>query len=246
MPAHPAGMQVRAATGASVSTSDLIPHNLQAPSARSTSRHTARYNAPMPKGYNPKDHFFQKAKSQGLRARSAYKIEEIARRFHLFKKGAKVLDLGAAPGGFLQIIADALGPTGLVVGVDVTPIRSFALPQVKTAVLDVLADDFDEKLAALYGGLFDAVVSDLAPKTSGIRQTDEAKSLRLAEKALEISKAKGGPGSAFVAKFFMGGGFEDFRGSVKDAFEEVKLVRPEATRGGSMELYVVGLRKKAR
>ncbi|KFA93669.1 SAM-dependent methyltransferase [Archangium violaceum] len=199
----------------------------------------------MGKPYRPKDHYFKKAKQEGLRARSAFKVDEILKRYPFLKKGATVLDLGAAPGGFLQILADAVGPNGRVIGVDIVAIRPFSQPYVKTAVLDVLADDFDAKLSALYEGPYDAVISDMAPKTSGIRTTDEARSLRLARKALELSLTRGRPGSAFVAKLFMGGEFEEFRDEVRAGFEEVKLVRPEATRGASMEVYVVGLRRKA-
>ncbi len=199
----------------------------------------------MGKPYRPKDHYFKKAKQEGLRARSAFKVDEILKRFPFLKKGAAVLDLGAAPGGFLQILADAVGPNGRVIGVDIVPIRPFSQPYVKTAVLDVLADDFDAKLRELYDGPWDAVISDMAPKTSGIRSTDEARSLRLARKALEVATTRGRPGSAFVAKLFMGGDFEEFRDEVRASFEEVKVVRPEATRGASMEVYVVGLRRKA-
>lgn len=198
----------------------------------------------MGKGYTPKDHFFKAAKQQGFRARSAFKIEEIARRFSLVKKGGRVLDLGAAPGGFLQVLAEMVGPGGLVVGVDLAPIKPFAQKHVKTSVLDVLADDFDAQLKALYDGPFDAVISDLAPKTTGIRMTDEARSQRLAQKALEVALARGKPGSHFVAKLFMGGDFEQFRAAVKAAYEDVKLVRPEATRGASMEIYVAGVGKR--
>ncbi|MBK7858476.1 MAG: RlmE family RNA methyltransferase [Archangiaceae bacterium] len=196
------------------------------------------------KPYRPKDHFFKKAHDQGLRARSAFKIDEIARRFSLFRKGQAVLDMGAAPGGFLQIIADQVGPSGKVIGVDLVAIRPLG-PNVKTAVLDVLADDFDQQLLAMYGGAFDAVVSDLAPKTSGIRATDEARSIRLAGKALELARTRGKVGGSFVAKLFMGGDFEVFRDEVRAAFEEVKVVRPEATRGASIEVYLVGLRRRA-
>jgi 23S rRNA (uridine2552-2'-O)-methyltransferase len=199
----------------------------------------------MGKPYRPKDHYFKKAKQEGLRARSAFKVDEILKRYPFLKKGASVLDLGAAPGGFLQILADAVGPSGRVIGVDIVPIRPFSQPYVKTAVLDVLADDFDAKLLEMYEGPFDAVISDMAPKTSGIRTTDEARSLRLARKALEVATTRGRPGSAFVAKLFMGGEFEEFRDEVRASFEDVKVVRPEATRGASMEVYVVGLRRRA-
>lgn len=198
----------------------------------------------MGKPYTPKDHFFRKAKQEGMRARSAFKLDEIARRFKILRSGAKVLDLGAAPGGFIQIVADVVGPKGLVVGVDLQPIKPFPQPYVKTAVLDVLADDFEAKLSAIYDGPFDAVLSDLAPKTSGIKGTDEARSLRLAGRALELAVTRGRPGAAFVAKLFMGGDFEQFRDDVRRHFGEVKVVRPEATRGASMEIYLVGLHLK--
>jgi 23S rRNA (uridine2552-2'-O)-methyltransferase len=199
----------------------------------------------MGKPYRPKDHYFQKAKQEGLRARSAFKLEEILKRFPIVRKGGAVLDLGAAPGGFLQILADAAGPSGRVVGVDIVAIRPFSQKHVTTAVLDVLAEDFDAKLSALYDGPLDAVISDMAPKTSGIKATDEARSLRLAGKALEVAVARGRPGSSFVAKLFMGGDFEEFRAQVRSHYEDVKVVRPEATRGASMEVYLVGLRLKA-
>lgn len=198
----------------------------------------------MGKPYTPKDHFFRKAKQEGMRARSAFKLEEIARRFKILRSGGKVLDLGAAPGGFVQIVAEAVGPKGLVVGVDLQPIKPFAQPQVKTAVLDVLADDFEAKLSEIYAGPFDAVLSDLAPKTSGIKGTDEARSLRLAGRAVELAVARGRPGASFVAKLFMGHDFEEFRAELRRHFDEVKVVRPEATRGASMEIYLVGLRLK--
>lgn len=194
--------------------------------------------------YQPKDRFFKQAKAEGLRARSAFKIDEIARRFRIFEKGQTVLDLGAAPGGFLQILLDEVGAKGTVVGVDLVPIRPLNRPNVKTAVADVLAPDFDALLASLHAGKFDVVVSDLAPKTTGIKDTDEARSLALAGKALEVSVTRGRPGGHFVAKLFMGRDFEGFRDDVRRVFTEVKVVRPEATRGGSMEIYLVGLGRK--
>ncbi len=198
----------------------------------------------MGKPYRPKDHYFRRAKQLGLRARSAFKIEEIATRFGLLRAGARVLDLGAAPGGFLQVIADAVGPGGMALGIDVVPVRPIAKPQIKTAVLDVLADDFLARLRSLYRGEFDAVISDLAPKTTGIKSTDEARSIALASRALEAALAQGRPGSSFVSKVFMGRDFEGFRTRVRLGYEEVKIVRPEATRGGSSEVYLVGLGKK--
>jgi 23S rRNA (uridine2552-2'-O)-methyltransferase len=195
----------------------------------------------MGKPYRPKDHYFQKAKAQGLRARSAFKLEEVARRFHLLRPGARVLDLGAAPGGFLQVIAQAVGPKGLAVGVDLVPLRRFEEAWVRTAVLDVLAEDALQALDALAKGPFDAVLSDMAPKTSGIKSVDEARSLRLAERALEVSRQKGRVGGSFLVKLFMGGDFEAYRAQLRGAYQEVKVVRPEATRSASVEVYLLGL-----
>jgi 23S rRNA (uridine2552-2'-O)-methyltransferase len=195
--------------------------------------------------YTPKDFFFHKAKEQGLRARSAFKIDEIAGRFSIFKKGQTVIDLGAAPGGFLQIILNEVGPTGHVVGVDLAAIKPLGRPNVKTAVMDVLADDFAAQLEALHPGPVDVVVSDLAPKTTGVKDTDLARSHRLAGIALDIARARGKTGGHFIAKLFMGGDFDVFRGEVRAVFEDVKVVRPDATRQASMEIYLVGLRKRA-
>lgn len=194
--------------------------------------------------YQPKDYFFRKAKEEGLRARSAFKIDEIAKRFSIFKKGQTVIDLGAAPGGFLQIILNEVGPTGHVVGVDLAAIKPLGRPNVKTAVMDVLADDFAQQLEALHPGPVDVVVSDLAPKPTGIKDVDEARSLRLAGIALDVSRARGRPGGHFIAKLFMGGDFEQFRTDIRALFSDVKVVRPEATRGASMEIYLVGLKKR--
>ena len=194
--------------------------------------------------YQPKDYFFRKAKEEGLRARSAFKIEEIARRFSIFKKGQTVVDLGAAPGGFLQIMLNEVGPTGHVTGVDLAAIKPLGRPNCVTAVLDGMADDFQQKLEALHPGPVDVVCSDLAPKTTGIKDVDEARSLRLVGVALDVSRNRGRVGSHFIAKLFMGGGFEDLREELRTLFADVKVVRPEATRGASMEIYLVGLRKR--
>jgi len=194
----------------------------------------------MGKSYRPKDHYFQRAKQRGLRARSAFKLEELLRRFGLVRPGARVLDLGAAPGGFLQIVAEAVGPGGFALGVDLVPLRPFPQAWIRTVVLDVLAEDAESRLRELVPGPLDAVLSDMAPKTTGIRSTDEARSLRLAERALELGRALGKPGSSFAAKLFMGSDFEGFRARVREAYRDVNVVRPEATRSASVEVYLVG------
>lgn len=198
------------------------------------------------KPYNRRDPFYRRAKQEGYRARSAFKIDEILKRFNVLRKGASVLDLGAAPGGFLQILAGVVGPQGRITGVDVVAIPPLGLSQVKTAQLDVMEADFFTRLDELVEGRFDAVISDLAPKTTGIRSTDEARSLALAHRALEVAVRRGRLGSTLIAKAFMGGDFEAFCSTVQAEFEKVKVVRPEASRARSFEAYVVALNKKPR
>ncbi len=199
----------------------------------------------MSKPYDPRDRFFRKAKAEGLRARSAYKLDEIQKRYRLFKSGDAVLDLGAAPGGFLQIIARIVGPSGLAIGIDLEPIPAIA-PNVRTIALDIYADVSRARLLELAGRPFDAVTSDMAPKTTGIRATDEARSLALAQRALELTRLCARPGAHFACKLFMGGETKNYERVVREGFEEVRIVRPEATRQRSFEIYVVGLRMRSR
>lgn len=194
----------------------------------------------MAKPYDPRDFYFRQAKKQGLRARSAFKIEEILRRHHLLGRGDSALDLGAAPGGFLQVLAEEVGPGGVVVGVDLEPIRSLGRPWVRTAVVDLLAPDALERLRTLHAGRFRLVTSDMAPKTIGVKVTDEARSLELVRMALHVAEETLAHGGALVAKVFMGGDFPALRKEFAERFTEVHVVRPEATREHSYEVYVVG------
>ena len=194
----------------------------------------------MAKPYDPKDKFFLKAKEQGFRARSAFKIEEILQRQKLLGKGGSVLDLGAAPGGFLQVMAELVGPRGVAVGVDIVPMQRFPQPWVKMAVLDLLAPDALDRIRELHPGRFDLVTSDMAPKTIGVKVTDEARSLELARMALSVAGDTLKLGGSFVVKVFMGGDFPIFQKEMRAHFGKVDVVRPEATRERSFEVFVVG------
>lgn len=198
----------------------------------------------MARRYDPRDRFYRKAKEEGLRARSAYKLDEIATRFRLFRPGMAVLDLGAAPGGWLQVIARAVGPRGIVIGLDLERIAPLP-PPVRTFTHDIRAPDLNEQLR--HAGAptrFDVVTSDMAPRTTGVRVTDEARSLELAREALAAAERLLAPGGSFVAKVFEGGDFESLLTEIRARFERVKLVRPEATRGGSKEIFVVAQGKQ--
>lgn len=189
--------------------------------------------------YNPKDRFWRKAKQQGLRARSAFKLEEIQERFHVLRPGGRVLDLGAAPGGWCQIAARAVGPKGFVLGVDLEPIAPLPPPAI-TWVADAFSPELLERLQTEGRAPYDAVLSDLAPKTSGVRGADEARSLELAGRALALSLQVLKGSGFFVVKVFMGGDFEAFLRECRQAFREVRVVRPEASVArGSKEVYLV-------
>ena len=194
----------------------------------------------MAKPYDPKDFYFRAAKKAGLRARSAFKIDEILKRHRLLARGDAVLDLGAAPGGFLQILADAVGEEGVAVGVDLEPVRNLGKRQVRTAIVDLLAPDALARIRALHPGPFRLVASDMAPKTIGIKITDEARSLELVRTALGVAEETLQRGGAFVAKVFMGGDFAALKKDLQERFESVHVVRPQATRESSYEVYVLG------
>jgi len=193
----------------------------------------------MSKAYDPRDRFWRKAKKEGLRARSAFKLDEIQRRFHVLRAGARVLDLGAAPGGWCQVAARAVGPKGFVLGIDLEPISRLPFP-VETWVADAFSPGLLARLRTQGRAPYDAVLSDLAPKTSGIRSSDEARSLELAERALGLSLEVLKRSGVFVVKVFMGGDFESFLRRSRAAFLDVRVVRPEASVArGSKEVYLV-------
>lgn len=195
----------------------------------------------MSKPYDPKDFYFRQAKKAGYRARSAFKIDEILKRHPILKKGEVVLDLGAAPGGFLQILADVVGEKGIAVGVDLEEIRRIPKPWVRTGVVDLLQPTALDQIRLLHAGPYDLVTSDMAPKTIGIKVTDEARSLELCRMALEVAEKMLRHGGAFVTKVFVGGDFPVFRKELQVRFEKVQIVRPEATREHSYECFLVGL-----
>jgi len=193
----------------------------------------------MAKAYDPRDRFWQKAKKEGLRARSAFKLDQIQRRFHILRPGGRVLDLGAAPGGWCQIASREVGGKGYVLGVDLEPIARLP-PPAETWVADAFSSELPERLRREGRAPYDAVLSDLAPKTSGVRAADEARSLELGGRSLDLSLSVLKPSGWFVVKVFMGGDFEAFLKRCRESFEQVRVVRPEASVArGSKEVYLV-------
>jgi len=187
--------------------------------------------------YQPKDSFYRKAKKEGYRSRAAYKLAELNRRFRLMKPGDRVVDLGAAPGGWLQVAAKLTGPKGKVVGVDLQPIEAFREPNVVLLQDDATSQECEKKIAELLGGRADCVLSDLAPKLSGIRDADIARSVELIRMAHGVARRLLRPGGNFLVKSFVAEELRDFLLGLKGDFSTVERTRPEATRKGSSEIY---------
>lgn len=191
--------------------------------------------------YKKPDAFTKAAKAQGYPARSVFKLEEIDRRTRLFKKGQRVLDLGAAPGSWSKYAHEKIGPSGKLLAIDLTPIALALGPNATIKQGDALAlDGADLALFAPY----DVVLSDMAPSTTGSRLADQTRSFELVMRAIEVAKALGAKGSAFVGKIFMSDDFPKARDALKAAFDDVRTIRPEGTRSGSTEVFLVGLGKK--
>jgi len=189
--------------------------------------------------YEPHDKFYRRAREQGLPSRAAFKLEELIARFRLVRRGARVLDLGCAPGGWLAILSRATGEAGRVVGVDLVACAQIA-PNVMTIVGDILDAATHAAVLAALEGHADLVTSDLAPKLTGIAERDQARAAELCGAALTIAREVLRPGGAMVAKVFMGGEFEATRARFGKEFAQSEIVRTKASRPGSAELYLVG------
>ena len=175
------------------------------------------------------------AKKEGYPARSVYKLKEIDEKYKIIKKNNRVLDLGCAPGSWLLYISQKVGNGGKVVGVDIEEIKILKKANivfVKRSVFDLKESDFKDK--------FDVVVSDLSPKTSGIKFLDAGKSLELAEKAFEIARSVLLPGGNFVCKIFQSELSDEFFKKVKNCFDFAKRIKPKAVIKKSKEFYIIG------
>ena len=189
--------------------------------------------------FNPQDHFFKKAKKEGFLARSAYKLDEVQKKYRLIRPGDKVLDLGCAPGAWLQVALQVVGPKGFVEGIDLKPVTVQA-PNGHFFVRDV----FDLKDEELKGLPYDVMMSDMAPNTTGIKSADQAKSEELCLKVLELCDRWLKPGGNMVMKFFVGPGAKALELEVKKRFHEMKQLKPDATRKESKEIFIIGKKKK--
>lgn len=193
----------------------------------------------MPKSYTPNDKWSQRAAAAGYRARSVYKLMELDERFHLLKPGMTVLDLGAAPGSWLQFTSTKIGPTGKVIGLDLTEIEPIG-DNVELLQQDITDLDAIERILTQRKiNQVDVILSDMAPNTSGVKDIDQWKSVALNRAAVAIAQKFLKPLGICVLKVFRGADFDAFLAELKRIFTDVRIVTVEASRDRSREVYVV-------
>jgi len=195
--------------------------------------------------YRRKDTYHRRARAAGYRARSAYKLAELADRFRLLRRGDHVIDLGAWPGGWLQIAVERIGDEGRAVGVDVVPLEPLPAGNVALIAGDVRDPAVIQAARERLGRTADVVLSDLAPKLTGVAATDEARRSELAASVLAALPHLLRPGGRLLMKVFMGPDHPALMAQLREAFDDVKTTRPEATRPGSAELYALGFGHRA-
>jgi 23S rRNA (uridine2552-2'-O)-methyltransferase len=187
--------------------------------------------------YNPQDRYYKKAKQEGYRSRAAYKLLELQQRFCLLRPGDRVVDLGAAPGGWLQVAAKIVGANGKVVGIDTQAIDKVRESNVFVIQGDIMSPDNHTRMKEFLGGPANGVLSDLAPKLTGIRDTDTARMLELNKTALSVATELLKPSGCLLIKSFVSDELQPFTTELKKYFSSVQRTRPEASRQGSSEFY---------
>ncbi|MBX3017696.1 MAG: RlmE family RNA methyltransferase [Bdellovibrionaceae bacterium] len=194
--------------------------------------------------FNPKDHYFKKAKKENFVARSIYKLDEIDKKLRLIKSGDRVLDLGASPGSWSQYASAKVGDRGVVLGVDLSPVT---VSMKNSEFLQGNALEMDWKTILEERGLadgFNIVMSDMAPKTTGIRMTDQARSTELCMWALDIALERLKPHGHFICKLFHSDDFQLLKKRIVENFAKFEAVKPHSTRSQSKEIFLVGIDRK--
>lgn len=189
------------------------------------------------------DPFVKRAQSEGWRSRAVFKLEELLERDRLLKPGMVVVDLGAAPGGWSQMVRQRLGDGGQVIALDI-------LPMLGIAGVQFIEGDFREEAVVqqlqtiLNGAAVDLVLSDMAPNISGVDVADQARTMHLAELARDFSAAHLKPGGAFLVKLFQGRGSDEYLKSLRAGYERVSIRKPKASRARSAEVYALATGKR--
>jgi len=187
------------------------------------------------------DKYFKRAKKENYAARSVYKLKEMDKRFQIFKKGQTVLDLGAAPGSWTQFAGEKVGKQGRVLGVDIQETKHSFPENITFLQADVFSDSPELLEAIKPLAPFDVIISDMAPKTTGIKFADQANSLELCERAFEVATKYLKEGGNFAVKIFEGGEINDFRNLIRPYFGKIKNFKPHSSRAESKELFIVAL-----
>jgi 23S rRNA (uridine2552-2'-O)-methyltransferase len=191
-----------------------------------------------------RDYYYRLAKEEQYRSRAAYKLLEIARKYDLIRHGDVVVDLGAAPGGWMQAARKAVGENGFVLGVDLKAIEPIKDDNVRSVEGDITQPETIAVINELLPRAADVVLSDVAPNVSGVWELDHARQIELAHKSLQLALRVMRPGGNFFVKVFQGSMLDDFVSEVRQCFSSVRLVKPRASRRKSAELFVLGLKKR--
>jgi 23S rRNA (uridine2552-2'-O)-methyltransferase len=204
---------------------------------------------PLPKQWireRKNEFYYKKAKAENYRSRSTYKLVQANDKYGFIKFRDVVVDLGAAPGGWIQAARKMTGKHGFVLGVDLKPIEPFTQEYIRTIVADMTDSNISEQILSFLPRKPDTVISDAAPNVTGVWEVDHACQIDLATKALEVAKSILKPGGNFFVKVFQGDLLEDYIQTLKANFETVKIVKPPASRAKSSEEYLLALGLKGK
>ncbi len=188
-----------------------------------------------------RDYYFKKAKQERYRSRAAYKLFQAVGRYRFIRRGDTVVDLGAAPGGWIQAARKIVGNKGFVLGVDLKVIEPFRQHYVRTIICDIIAPEAAQQISDMLPGKADVVISDASPNISGVWEVDHARQIDLAQHALQIALDILKPSGDFFTKAFQGDMFDNFVRKVKRHFDFVKVIKPKASKAKSSEMFVLGI-----
>ena len=201
----------------------------------------------MPKAWiqdRKRDYYYKKAKAEQYRSRATYKLSQTAIKYDFINKGDVIVDLGAAPGGWIQAARKIVGKTGFVLGVDLKPIAPFPQEYIRTILADFTEPETVEQILTFLPRKPDVLISDAAPNISGVWDVDQARQIDLANQALQLALKLLRPGGNFFVKVFEGDMLNDFIATVKHHFEIVKFIKPKASRAKSSEMFLLALQMK--
>ncbi|MEM2341279.1 MAG: RlmE family RNA methyltransferase [Candidatus Bathyarchaeia archaeon] len=192
-----------------------------------------------------RDYYYRRAKEENYRSRAAYKLIQAIKKYGFIKPGDVVVDLGAAPGGWLQVARQVVGDRGFVLGVDIREIEPLKYENVYTIIGDIREPDTLKRIKTILPRPADVVISDVSPNVSGVWELDHARQIELAEFSLQIALSTLRVGGNFFTKVFQGDLFDQFLNKVKTYFNQVRIIKPEASRKESAEIYILGMNYRA-